>query len=53
MVRLIVVRGRERECFEQLTQEFATDPGIRVIWDRRVARRRRTTERRVDGAAAG
>ena len=41
MVRLIVVRGRERECFEQLTQEFATDPGIRVIWDRRVARRRR------------
>jgi CheY-like chemotaxis protein len=41
MVRLIVVRGRERECFEQLTQEFATDPGVRVIWDRRVARRRR------------
>jgi len=52
MVRLIVVRGRERECFEQLTQEFATDTGIRVIWDRRVARRRRqrsgvSTEQRL------
>jgi hypothetical protein len=53
MVRLIVVRGRERECFEQLTQKFATDPGTRVIWDRRVARRqglrsRVSTERRRD-----
>jgi hypothetical protein len=25
MATLIVVRGRERECFEPLTQEFATD----------------------------
>jgi hypothetical protein len=53
MARLIVVRGRERECFEPLTQEFATDPGVRGIWDRRAAGRRGlrscvSTERRED-----
>jgi hypothetical protein len=37
MARLIVVRRRERERFEQLTREFRADPGVRVIWDRRVA----------------
>ena len=51
MGRLIVVCRRERERFEQLTREFKADPGVRVIWDRRVARRRRprsgvSTERR-------
>ena len=51
MGRLIVVCRRERERFEQLTREFRADPGVRVIWDRRVARRRRqrsgvSTERR-------
>ena len=57
VARLIVVRRGERECFERLTQEFATDPSVRVIWDRRVARRRRlrspvaTEERRGERRA--
>jgi hypothetical protein len=45
MARLIVVRRSEFEYFERLTQEFVTDPGVRVIWDRRVARRRRPRSR--------
>src|SRR5204862_7448830 len=38
---LIVVRRGEQECFERLRRDFAMDPSIRVIWDRRVAARRR------------
>ena len=45
MVRLIVVRRGEHACFERLIEEFAMDPGVRVIWDRRVARRRRQQDR--------
>ena len=38
---LIVVRRGEEECFERLRGDFALDPSVRVIWDRRVATRRR------------
>ncbi|PYM60150.1 MAG: hypothetical protein DMD79_16360 [Candidatus Rokuibacteriota bacterium] len=38
---LIVVRRGEEECFERLHRDFALDPSVRVIWDRRVATRRR------------
>jgi hypothetical protein len=45
MIRLIVVRRGEYACFERLIEELAMDPGVRVIWDRRVARRRRQQDR--------
>jgi hypothetical protein len=40
----VVVRRGQIETFELLKRTFAHDSGVRVIWDRRVADRRRTLE---------
>jgi hypothetical protein len=42
--RLVVVRRGHFATFELLTRTFADDPSVRIIWDRRLGERRRTTD---------
>jgi hypothetical protein len=43
--RLVIVRRGHFATFELLTRTFAGDPSVQIIWDRRVAERRRSTDR--------
>jgi len=39
--QLVIVRRGHFATFELLTRTFADDPGIQIIWDRRIGERRR------------
>ena len=39
--RLVIVRRGHFATYELLTRTFADDPTVQIIWDRRVAERRR------------
>ena len=41
--KLIVVRRGHFATFELLTRTFANDPGVQIIWDRRMGERRQAT----------
>ena len=40
--RLVVVRRGHFATFELLTRTFAGDPGVQIIWDRRMGERRQS-----------
>jgi len=42
-MKLIVVDRRKAETYRRLTQKFADDPDVAVVFDRRVAQRRSRT----------
>lgn len=44
----IIVRRGQSETFDLLARTFAHDPGVEIIWDRRVAERRRTSRPTAD-----
>jgi hypothetical protein len=41
--RLVIVRRGHFATFELLNRTFADDPGVRIIWDRRISARRTST----------
>ena len=43
--RLVVVRRGHFATFELLTRTFSDDPGVQIIWDRRMGERRRSADR--------
>ena len=43
--KLVIVRRGHFATFELLTRAFAGDAKVQIIWDRRVAERRRTVRR--------
>ena len=43
--RLVVVRRGHFATFELLTRTFSGDPGVQIIWDRRMGERRRSGDR--------
>ena len=47
--RLVIVRRGHFATFELLTRTFSGDPSVQIIWDRRMAERRKST----DGAGNG
>ena len=46
--RLVIVRRGHFATFELLTRTFADDPTVHIIWDRRIAERRRAADRQSD-----
>jgi len=46
--RLVIVRRGHFATFELLTRTFADDPTVHIIWDRRIAERRRAGDRQAD-----
>lgn len=46
-MKLIVVRRTAAHIFERLSSEFADDPNVKVVWERR------TRDRRVKSASQG
>jgi hypothetical protein len=42
--RLVIVRRGHFATFELLTRTFADDPGVQIIWDRRIGERRQAVE---------
>jgi hypothetical protein len=46
--RLVVVRRGHFATFELLTRTFSDDPGVRIIWDRRMGERRQSAGGRGD-----
>jgi len=42
--RLIVVRRGHFATFELLNRTFSDDPGVQIIWDRRMRERRQSAE---------
>ena len=42
--RLVIVRRGHFATFELLTRTFSGDPSVQIIWDRRMAERRRSTD---------
>ena len=43
--RLVVVRRGHFATFELLTRTFSDDPGVQIIWDRRIRERRQSADR--------
>ena len=43
--RLVVVRRGHFATFELLTRTFSDDPGVQIMWDRRVRERRQSADR--------
>ena len=43
--RLVVVRRGHFATFELLTRTFSDDPGVQIIWDRRIRERRQSGDR--------
>ena len=46
--RLVIVRRGHFATFELLTRTFSGDPSVQIIWDRRMAERRKSTDGRGD-----
>ena len=42
--RLVVVRRGHFATFELLTRTFSDDPGVQIIWDRRMGERRQSAD---------
>ena len=42
--RLVVVRRGHFATFELLIRTFSDDPGVQIIWDRRMGERRRSAD---------
>lgn len=42
--RLIIVRRGHFATFELLNRTFSDDPGVQIIWDRRIRERRQSAE---------
>ena len=42
--RLVIVRRGHFATFELLTRTFAGDSSVQIIWDRRIAERRRASD---------
>jgi hypothetical protein len=47
--RLVIVRRGHFATFELLTRTFSGDPSVQIIWDRRIAERRKFTDGLADG----
>ena len=43
--RLVVVRRGHFATFELLTRTFSDDPGVQIMWDRRIRERRQSADR--------
>jgi hypothetical protein len=43
--RLVVVRRGHFATFELLTRTFSGDPGVQIMWDRRIRERRQSADR--------
>ena len=42
--RLVIVRRGHFATFELLTRTFSGDPSVQIIWDRRMAERRKSVD---------
>lgn len=42
--RLVIVRRGHFATFELLSRNFADDPSVQIVWDRRMGERRRSAE---------
>lgn len=42
--RLVIVRRGHFATFELLTRTFSDDPGVQIIWDRRIRERRQSAD---------
>lgn len=47
--RLVIVRRGHFATFELLTRTFSGDPTVQIIWDRRIAERRKSAVGAGDG----
>jgi hypothetical protein len=43
--RLVIVSRGHFATFELLTRNFSDDPGVQIMWDRRISERRQSADR--------